>query len=247
MSSRTGYKHLQTAHRGTPYTGPAHGTKPIQRAKTPCNLGNLKKAPGINNTEEDFTNTPKLEVVEEQQYSKNILPDTEVITESDMGYEEWCAAQGLLGLKPESECVPSQNIKQETSVQKNIVEIHNNLDAIFVIVQKNIFAEKDQEQFLMKLDAIAACIRVKPITDSGSIDSSDIVESGNGNGSNDNESENELDKKDITKENDLNVGIDEKMKVTELDKNIMKYKEEFVKDVKDEGEFVKEEKEKTVE
>ena len=181
MSSSTGYKHLQTAHRGTPYTGPAHGTRPIQRAKTPHNLGNLKTALGIDNTAEDFMNTPKLEVVEEQQYSTNILPNAEVITESDMGYEEWCAAQGLLGLKAESECIPSPNIKTETSVQKKIVHIHN-LDVIFGIVQENIFAEKDQEQIVMKLDAIAACVRIKPIIDSRSIDSSDIVGSGNDKG-----------------------------------------------------------------
>ena len=214
MSSSTRYKRLQTICTGTPYTGPGHGTRPIQRAKTPHNLGNLKTALGIDNTAEDFTNTPKLEVVEEQQYSTNILPDAEVITESDMGYAEWCAAQGLLGLKAESECVPSPNIKTETSVQKKIVHIHNNLDVTFGIVQENIFAEKDQEQILMKLDAIAACVGIKPIIDSGSIDSSDIVGSGNGNGSNENESENEVDKKYLTGENDLNVEKDEKMKVT---------------------------------
>ena len=40
-----GYKHSQTARRGTPYKGPIQGTKPIVWCETPRNLGNLKDAP----------------------------------------------------------------------------------------------------------------------------------------------------------------------------------------------------------
>ena len=48
---------------------------------------------------QDFTSQPNLEVVEEQMYSMNFIADAEINTENEMSYEEWLAAQGLVGLK----------------------------------------------------------------------------------------------------------------------------------------------------
>ena len=97
MPQSQGYKHLLTARRGTPYKGPAHGSMPLDRSHSPQNLGNLKNAPGTSVNEDDFMNK-NLEVVEEQLYSNNIIPNAEINIETDMGYEEWCAAEGLIGL-----------------------------------------------------------------------------------------------------------------------------------------------------
>ena len=98
-----GYKRCQTARRGTPYKGPIQGTKPIVRCETPQNLGNLKDAPrNYDNKGLDFMNNATVEVVEEQLYSSNIIPDAEIRTKNEMSYEEWLVAQSLVGLKSAS-------------------------------------------------------------------------------------------------------------------------------------------------
>ena len=66
----------------------------------------MKDAPNVEVSDDgdDFTNTENLEVVKEQQYSTNIIPDCEIQTENEMAYEEWLAAQGLLGLNANAAC-----------------------------------------------------------------------------------------------------------------------------------------------
>ena len=157
---------MQTAHRGKPYTDPASGVKPLNRSNKPCNFGNLTKAPSVESS--DFMNTGEGETVEEQQYSSNIIPHTEIHIETDMGYEEWLATQGFLGLKSDAKSTPEKGMIDDTppSVYKQLRQIHYYLDEIFGFVQENIVSEAEQEPLLRKLDAIAACIRVKPIFES---------------------------------------------------------------------------------
>ena len=197
MPEGTGYKHLQTASRGTLYTGPCYGVKPLGRSDQPCHLDNLKKAPGIESM--DFMNTGEGEFVEEQQYSSNKIADAEIHTETDMGYEEWCTAQGLLNLK--SDIPDNVDIDETPSrMYKQLQHIHYYLNTIFSFVQDNIVSEAGQGPLLRKLDAIAACVRVKLIpVDSGSNDGEKVDNSesngdrSNGDGSNINGSkENEI-------------------------------------------------------
>ena len=182
------------------YTGPSYSVKPLSRSDQPHHLSNLNKAPGIESGEG--------EIVEEQQYSSNITADAEIHTETDMGYEEWCAAQGLLNLKSD---IPDNvdSDKTPSRMYKQLQHIHSHyLDVIFNFVQDNIVSEAEQGPLLRKLDAIAACARVKLIlvesrsNDSEKVDNSESNEDGsnrdrsNGNGSKDNKIDNE------TKEND---------------------------------------------
>ena len=134
MPERKTYKCLQTPPRGTPYLGPNHGVKPINRLLTPHNLGNLKNACGKDSDEGHFMNQ-NLEVVEEQMYSSNIIPDAEISTETVMSYEEWLAAQGLVGLKSG---FIEDKMQQEMSQhrKKHPQDIHWTLDAMIDFLRR---------------------------------------------------------------------------------------------------------------
>ena len=149
MPKSTVYKCLQTAHRGKCYTGPWYGVKPLTRNDKPCYLGNLKNLPSSN-----FTNTGEgeTEIVEEQQYSSNILADAEICTETEMGYEEWCAAQDLLDLKSDAGSVAENVLIDETQsrMYKQLQTIHSYLNEIFNFVQGNIVSEAEHGPLLRK-------------------------------------------------------------------------------------------------
>ena len=76
----------------------------------------------------DFTNTGEgeSEIIEEQQYASNIIADAEIHTETEMRYEEWCAAQGLLDLKSDVGSVPENVHLDETPsrLYKQLQSIH---------------------------------------------------------------------------------------------------------------------------
>ena len=87
----------------------------MTRLNTPHELGKFK------------TNvTPASEQTEEQMYVSNIIPDAKVET-TDTTYEDWLAAQGLLGLKssPAAE-VYAKILAWQTSV----TNLHWSLDVI---------------------------------------------------------------------------------------------------------------------
>ena len=114
-----------------------------------------------------------LEVVEEQLYLSNIIPDAKMNTETDMGYGEWCAAEGLIGLKS---TIFEENRQPDVSVNmaKHLQDIHMTLDAMVEFFQKHILAEADQIPVLCKLHAIAECMNIKQLvvdTEEGSNDS----------------------------------------------------------------------------
>ena len=90
-----------------PQTARSGGVKtPMTRLNSPCDLGNLKSHNVAEKTEE----------TEEQKYVSNIIiPDVEIET-SHTAYDDWLAAQGLLGLQasPATE-VDVQNLARQTS------------------------------------------------------------------------------------------------------------------------------------
>ena len=158
-----GYKCCQTAHRGTAYKGPIQHTKPIVRCETPQNLGNLKDTPRNNDNKGlDFMNNATAEVVEEQLYSSNMLPDSKICTENEMSYEEWLVAQSLAGLKLAS----VEHQTEETlpgTVQVEVENINKTLDAMLEFLQQNIIPEAAQVQVIHKLHAIAECMNIKQL------------------------------------------------------------------------------------
>ena len=80
------YTHVQTARRGKPFRQGARGRGTRGRL-----LGNLKMSP--NYITQDF------EQIEEQQYASNIIPDAEIHVDTEMPYEDWLAAEGLVELQ----------------------------------------------------------------------------------------------------------------------------------------------------
>ena len=94
-------------------------------------------------------NYATVEVVEEQLYSSNIIPDVEIRTENEMLYEEWLVAQSLVGLKLASvehqteETLPGtvEHQTEETlpgTVQVEVENINKTLDAMLEFLQQNI-------------------------------------------------------------------------------------------------------------
>ena len=77
------YTRVQTARRGKPFRQGARGRGTRGRL-----LGNLKMSP--NYITQDF------EQIEEQQYASNIIPDAEIHVDTEMPYEDWLAAEGLV-------------------------------------------------------------------------------------------------------------------------------------------------------
>ena len=119
---------------------------------------------------------------------------------------------------------------------KQLQTFHSYLDEIFNFVQDNIVSEAEQGSLLRRLDAIATCVRVKPIIQSESNDSeqTDFTElngnESNGKGSNENQSENkkETDLFDCEKMNDIK---DNEVAEEENKKNFVKEEDrkEFIK------------------
>ena len=104
-------------------------------------------------------------------------------------------------------------------MQNQIANIHQCLDAIFEFVLENIIGEEEEEPLLQKLNAISACIKIKPIQDEGSI-SGEKTESSelNDNGSDDNG--NEIDKNEHIAASDLSDDFKLKNNETETEHKV---------------------------
>ena len=86
MPDTEAYTHVQTARRGKPLRQGARGRGTRGRL-----LGNVNISPKYI--------TQHFEQIEEQQYASNIIPDAEIYVDTEMPYEDWLAAGGLVELQ----------------------------------------------------------------------------------------------------------------------------------------------------
>lgn len=138
------YRRPQTARRG--------------RAKTP--MSRLNRPREISKFKTDVT--PKIEHTEEQRYVSNIIPDAEVET-TDTAYEDWLAAQGLLGLKSSPAAEADAKI---LSWQTSVTNLHWSLDVIYKFIMVNKFSFVEKEEIELKLTQILHMLKqqVEPQT-----------------------------------------------------------------------------------
>ena len=135
------YKCLQTAKRGCVKT-------PMTRLNTPHKLSNLKN-PDVAKVHEER---------QEQKYVSNIIVPNAEIETSDIGYDDWLATQGLLGLKssPAKE-VEAQNLARQTSLNNLLWS----LDVIYKFIIQNDFSVVDKAEVEDKLQEIIHVLRSK--------------------------------------------------------------------------------------
>ena len=119
MASTEYYKCPQTAKHG-------RVKAPMSRLDTPCVLSNFK----VDDTERRST-----EVVEEQSYITNIIPDAE-IQRLETDYKDWLAAHGLLELKssPGKDNILEAKYRERKAALSNL---HWSLDVIFKFIDVN--------------------------------------------------------------------------------------------------------------
>ena len=116
----------------------------MTRLNTPYELGKLKS---------DITP----QKTEEQRYVTNIIPDAEAET-TDTAYEDWLAAQGLLGLKssPAAEVDP-----QIPTKQTSLNNLHWSLDVIYKLIKVNDFSYVEKEEVELKLSEVFDLLKSK--------------------------------------------------------------------------------------
>ena len=136
------YKCPQTARRG-------HVKMPMTRLNSPRDLGNLKSHDVAIKTEE----------TEEQKYVSNIIiPDAEIET-SDTAYDDWLAAQGLLGLQASpASVVDAQHLARQTSLNN----LNWSLDVIYKFIKQNEFSVIEKSEVQVKLKQIMDLLKEEP-------------------------------------------------------------------------------------
>ena len=96
-------------------------------------------------------------IKQEKQYASNIIPDTEVHVDTEMPYEDWLAAEGLVELHQ----LPLKDTKgeeNESMAAKQIDSIHMTLGVIYEFIQDNTISSTDRDDILRKLNAICKCV-----------------------------------------------------------------------------------------
>ena len=143
MTSTEHYKHPQTAKCG-------RVEAPMSRLDTPCVLSNSK----VDDTERRST-----EIVEEQSYITNIIPDAEIQT-SETDYKDWLAAHGLLELKssPGKDDILEAKYRERKAALNNL---HWSLDAIYKFIDINEFTQIEHEEIENKLQEIIDSLKLK--------------------------------------------------------------------------------------
>ena len=150
MLDTEAYTHVQTARRGKPFRQGARGRGSRGRL-----LGNLKMSP--NCITQDF------EQIEEQQYASNIIPDAEIHIDTEMPYEDWLAAEGLVELQ-QSPPKDKNDEENRSMIAKHIDSIHITLDVIYKFI-KDTISYRDSDKILRKLSLIYKCLEDKTSTE----------------------------------------------------------------------------------
>ena len=159
MLDTEAYTHVQTARRGKPFSQGARGRGTRGRL-----LGNLKMSP--NYITQDF------EQIEEQQYASNIIPDAEIHVDTEMPYEDWLAAEGLVELQQ----LPPKDKNDEENrsmIAKHIDSIHITLDVIYKFIKDTTISYRDSDKILRKLSLIYKFLEDKTSTEIDMVEKKD--------------------------------------------------------------------------
>ena len=159
MLDTEAYTHVQTARREKPFRQGARGRGTRGRL-----LGNLKMSP--NYITQDF------EQIEEQQYASNIIPDVEIHVDTEMCYEDWLAAEGLVELQ---QSPPKDKNDEEnwSMIAKHIDSIHITLDVIYKFIKDTTISYRDSDKILRKLSLIYKCLEDKTSTEIDMVEKKD--------------------------------------------------------------------------
>ena len=143
MVSTEHYKHPQTAKCG-------RVKAPMSQLDTPYVLSNFK----VDDTERRST-----EIVEEQSYITNIVPDAEIQI-SDTEYKDWLTAHGLLGLKssPSKDSILEAKYRERKAALSNL---HWSLNVIYKFIDVNEFTQIEHEEIENKLQEILDSLKLK--------------------------------------------------------------------------------------
>ena len=159
MLDTEAYTHVQTARRGKPFRQGARGRGTRGRL-----LGNLKMSP--NYITQDF------EQIEEQQYTSNIIPDAEIHVDTEMPYEDWLAAEGLVELQ-QSPPKDKNDEENRSMIAKHIDSIHITLDVIYKFIKDTTISYRDSDKILRKLSLIYKCLEDKTSTEIDMVEKKD--------------------------------------------------------------------------
>ena len=159
MLDTEAYTHVQTARRGKPFRQGARGRGTRGRL-----LGNLKMSP--NYITQDF------EQIEEQQYASNIIPDAEIHVDTEMPYEDWLAAEGLVELQ-QSPPKDKNDEENRSMIAKHIDSIHITLDVIYKFIKDTTISYRDSDKIPRKLSLIYKCLEDKTSTEIDMVEKKD--------------------------------------------------------------------------
>ena len=159
MPDTEAYTCVQTARRGKPFRQGARGRGTRGRL-----LGNLKISPNYI--------TQYFEQIEEQQYASNIIPDAEIHVDTEMLYEDWLAAEGLVELQ-QSPPKDKNDEENQSMNAKHIDSIHMTLDVIYVFIKDTTISYRDSDKILRKLREIYKCLEEKTSTEIDMVEKKD--------------------------------------------------------------------------
>ena len=159
MLDTEAYTHVQTARRGKPFRQGTRGRGTRGRL-----LGNLKISPNYI--------TQHFKQIEEQQYASNIIPDAEIHVDTEMPYEDWLAAEGLVELQqlPPKDKNDEEN---QSMIAKHIDSIHMTLDVIYKFIKDTTISYSNSDKILRKLREIYKCLEEKTSTEIDMVEKKD--------------------------------------------------------------------------
>ena len=143
MASTEHYKCPQTVKHG-------RVKAPMSQLDTPRVLSNFKV---------DDTQRRSTEIVEEQSYITNIIPDAEIQT-SETEYNDWLAAHGLLELQssPGKDNILEAKYRERKAALNNL---HWSLNAIYKFIDVNEFTQIEHQEIENKLQEILNSLKPK--------------------------------------------------------------------------------------
>ena len=159
MPDTEAYTHMQTARRAKPFRQGARGRGTRGRL-----LGNLKISPNYI--------TQHFEQIEEQQYASNIIPDAEIHVDTEMPYQDWLAAEGLVELQ-QSPPKDKNDEENQSMIAKHIDSIHMTLDVIYKFIKDTTISYRDSDKILRKLREIYKCLEEKTSTEIDMVEKKD--------------------------------------------------------------------------
>ena len=116
--------------------------------------------------------TQHFEQIEEQQYASNIIPDAEIHVDTEMPYEDWLAAEGLVELQ-QSPPKDKNDEENRSMIAKHIDSIHMTLDVIYKFIKDTTISYRDSDKILRKLREIYKCLEEKTSTEIDMVEKKD--------------------------------------------------------------------------